>query len=617
MGSIVQTRAANINKAAKLQVNFDALSIPSGSTATRYKLETSNQTYSSQRLRNCYDNGDLSWFTWYQDFSLLLISGTPRVYIQNNSGAYVSQTVTLTVEYTDPNHSITVNTGTGGTATASTNSAAQGTTITITCSPSAGYSANTPTATGITFVSAGTNKWSFTMPSSNVTVSCTFSKISYTITKSASPSAGGTVTVAATAQVGDEVSISQTTNSGYYFNGWTTSPALTISGGKFTMPASNVTITANYLKYSTATVSSASMTCGSSVTLNIVSDRATYTHKYKLSFGTNMETSLTDVAAGVTNVTISIPDSWANQIPNATQKTGGTLIVETYNGSTKIGTYTISSLTFVVRNTAVPSIGTITTSIVRTVGGTTYANVGDYYVQNKSAVRTQASASGSLGSTIASIELTMTGYTANAYKTTVSAASIDFTSGLLTASGSCTITLKATDSRGRSVTKTATITVTAYNNPTGTLRVWRVDNNGDADPLGTYAKYELSKTYTQIGSNTFSWSITSQSTTSSSPADTGDLLPGSRQTFSATSEYTISLNLTDSFGTVQIQVTLPTAQFMIYLNDDGDRIGFMQATSSSRSKNGKNGTIEFSGNHQIYIGNTTLEQYILNVVNGN
>ena len=526
-----------------------------------------------------------------------------------------AQNVSIVANWTKISYNVTTSVSSGSGTLSSNKSTAQvGDTVTITANPSAGYSAGTPSATGITFTNAGTNKWTFTMPAAAVAVSISFSKITYTISKVVSPSGAGTVTVAATGQVGDQISVSQTPATGYYFNGWTFNPAgPSVSGGKFTMPANNVTVTANYLKRSTATLSVSSMTDGNVVTLTIVPDKTTYSHKYKLSFGTNMETALTNVEAGTTSVQITIPsganNSWARQIPNATQKTGGTLVVETYSGSTKIGEYTITGLTYNVPSTANPTIGTITTSIVRTVGGTTYANVGNVYVQSKCAVRTQASASGALGSTISKIELSMSGYTAAAYKSTVNSGSIDFTSGLLTVSGSCTITLKATDSRGRTVTSTTTITVSAYNRPSGTLTVRRVNNGGTVDPLGTYATYELTKSYTQVGNNSLAWSLTSQGSTANSPAASGNILPSSRQSFSQTQEYTIRLTLTDSFETVHIDVTLPTAQFMIYVNANGDRIAFMKATNESLDKNGKNGTIEFSANHQMYIGTEKAESY--------
>ena len=528
-----------------------------------------------------------------------------------------AQNVSITANWTKINYSITVNAGTGGTASSNKSTAQIGDTVTITCIPGTGYTANTPTASGISFSAAGANKWTFTMPSSNVTISCTFSNNGYTITKAANPSGGGTITTSkTTANYGDTITISQTPAAGYYFNGWTISPNITITNNSFTMPASNVTITANYLKRSTATLSSSNMTGGGTVTLNIVPEKASYSHKYKLSFGTNMETSLTTVAAGTTSVNISVPLNWSAQIPSATSKGSGALLLETYNGSTLIGEYTITGLTYNVPASVVPSIGTITTSIVRTIGQTTYANIGEIYTQGKCGVRIQASGSGNQGSTVSSMEVSISGYTDAAHRTTVSGSSVDFTSGLLTVSGTATITVKAIDSRGRVATKTANISVTAYNRPNGTLTVWRVDSAGDRDLFGDYGKYELSKAYTAIGTNTLSWSIKSQNVTYNSPDATGDLLPNSRQTFNQVTEYPIELTLVDAFETVSVIVMLQSAQFMIFLNADGDRMAFMKATNENLSKNGKDGTIEFSANHQIYIGTTTLEDYIRGVING-
>lgn len=604
-------------------IDIGAYAIPSGGTYSRHKI-TCDRSYTPDwpvSWGNEYNFNQYYWGNWYNDENKLKHGSYPGhavIWVRNNTGAFNNITITLTIEYTYvDSHSITVSAGTGGTATASKSSASPGETITITCSPSTGRSANTPTASGVTFTAAGTNKWTFTMPNSAVTVSCTFTKIGYSITKAANPAGGGTVTTSkTTANYGDTITISQTPAAGYYFSEWTISPNIQITNNSFTMPAGNVTITANYLKRSTATLNTNSVTGGETVILNIVPEKASYSHKYKLSFGTNMETSLTSVAAGTTSVNISVPLNWSAQIPNATSKGSGTLLLETYNGSTKIGEYTITGLTYNVPATVVPSVGTITTSIIRTIGGTTYANIGEIYTQGKCGVRIQASGSGNQGSTVASMEVSISGYTDAAYRKTVSGSSVDFTSGLLTVSGTATITVKATDSRGRVATRTASISVTAYNRPGGSLAVWRVDSAGDRDPLGTYGKYELTKTYTAIGSNTLSWSIKSQSTTENSPGNSGNLLPSSRQTFNQMNEYPIELTLVDAFETVTIIVMLPSAQFMIFLNADGDRMAFMKATNENLSKNGKNGTIEFSANHQIYIGTTTLEDYIRGVING-
>ena len=58
---------------------------------------------------------------------------------------------------------------------------------------------------------------------------------------------------------------------------------------------------------------------------------------------------------------------------------------------------------------------------------------------------------------------------------------------------------------------------------------------------------------------------------------------------------------------------MPSARFIIYASSDGNRLGFMKAASLA-IPSGKNRTVEFSDDTQIYIGNVTLEQYIQNVM---
>ena len=95
------------------------------------------------------------------------------------------------------------------------------------------------------------------MPSSNVTVSCTFSKINYTVTVNVSPANSGTLVASkSTANYGDTVGLTGTPASGYHFVSWTTSPSnLSInSSNQFTMPAQNVSVTANFARTMTAVV---------------------------------------------------------------------------------------------------------------------------------------------------------------------------------------------------------------------------------------------------------------------------------------------------------------------------------------------------------------------------
>lgn len=151
---------------------------------------------------------------------------------------------TISADYIEDTFTITCKAGTGGTLKASKSKASAGTQITLTPTPDAGYQFSSYTKSPSS-LSISNNK--FTMPSQNVTITANFTKINYTLTKAGNPAAGGIATTSkATAQVGDTITVGNTPNAGYSFKSYSSSPKVTISNNKFTMPASNVTITANF-----------------------------------------------------------------------------------------------------------------------------------------------------------------------------------------------------------------------------------------------------------------------------------------------------------------------------------------------------------------------------------
>ncbi len=168
--------------------------------------------------------------------------------------------------YSGPNplNSISVISNEGGTITPSHSSAKEGTEITLTATPNAGYKFNddwvVKDADGAS-IDVTDNK--FTMPASDVTVSGSFSKIDYSITKTASDRGSfvakkGDAEVE-TAQIGDEITLVATPKEGYELKSWTVvdseDNAITVTDNKFTMPASNVTVTATFNSTASYTVS--------------------------------------------------------------------------------------------------------------------------------------------------------------------------------------------------------------------------------------------------------------------------------------------------------------------------------------------------------------------------
>ena len=204
-----------------------------------------------------------SWY--YFDRSYDFPMGTTDILVEYFHGQVLDLEVTIT--RTDTELGITTSAGTGGTLSASKSKATPGTTITLTPTPNTGYrftgySDKTPASLNI----ASNN--TFTMPSQAVSVKANFEKITYNITAAGNPAAGGIATVSkATGQIGDEITVGHSDNTGYTFKDFSTSPAGLISNNKFTMPANHVTVTANYTHNEYTITKASSPTAGGSITL--------------------------------------------------------------------------------------------------------------------------------------------------------------------------------------------------------------------------------------------------------------------------------------------------------------------------------------------------------------
>lgn len=205
---------------------------------------------------------------------------------------------------------------------------------------------------------------------------------------------------------------------------------------------------------------------GSTITI-YMNKKANFKHTVRYVWGSASGTIKTNV---VDDCTWTIPLDLAKQIPNSTSGHGG-IYVDTYNGSTKIGTKscrfdatvpatikpTISSASITLDNSA--------NSVIREWG---------LYVAGYSKAKIAANASGSYGSTVSSFTI------GGGYSTTQSGSSLSYTGAKFTSSGSKTFNIVAKDSRGRSSdSKSAgTITVYAYSKPSiSALSVQRSSSN--------------------------------------------------------------------------------------------------------------------------------------------
>lgn len=316
----------------------------------------------------------------------------------------------------------------------------------------------------------------------------------------------------------------------------------------------------------TLSASSADMGASVTVTMNRASSSFTHDLSYRLGSG-----SWVSIATGRgASYSWTLPDV-ATQLPSATS---GQLTLRciTKNGSTTIGTK-YAYITAKVPASVVPTISSVTA----TEATSGLAAQFGAYIQNKSKVKVTTEASGAKGSTIAAYQATLLGktYTGKA-----------FTSGLLTSSGSVTLSVKVKDSRGRwSAAKNVTLSVQTYSAPkVQTLTARRVSASGSADEQGEYIAVTYKYSVTSLNSKNTASAVldfkkSSESTwtellTSTALSADTTAKPAS-PTFSFDYQYDVRLTVTDYFGAMATYTTtLPSGAVILDLLADGKGIAF-------------------------------------------
>lgn len=240
---------------------------------------------------------------------------------------------------------------------------------------------------------------------------------------------------------------------------------------------------------STATVSGD--TLGTAMTITIKRASSGFTHRLYYSCG---QLGKQTIATGVgTSYSWTPPVSLAQQAPNAAT-VAVALLVETYNGSTYVGASTLQ-LSLAVPTNVVPSL-TVALSDPTNVS-TTYGG----YVQLRSKVKVDITASGVQGSSIKSYSIKV----GSIYATTSASGTTDYLPG----SGELAVSCAVTDSRGRTTTKTQSITVLAYSKPAITaISAARCNADGTANRAGTYGKVTFSGAITSLtAKNTAAYAV--------------------------------------------------------------------------------------------------------------
>jgi hypothetical protein len=221
---------------------------------------------------------------------------------------------------------------------------------------------------------------------------------------------------------------------------------------------------------------SGAVDAGGVLTISLPRASSAFTHNLTFRFGDLFET----IAVGVgSSYAWTVPMSLLNEIPDATSGKG-TITCRTYNGSKSVGSETVS---FTVRagSAVVPTIDTLTV----TEANPAVASAVGAYVQGQSKLKcTVGGAAGVYGSTIKAYKVTVAGQTLTTANGT--------TPDPISRSGAVTVTATVTDSRGRTASKTSTVTVLPWAPPKiTTLKVQRCNADGSLNDDGRWFRYTI------------------------------------------------------------------------------------------------------------------------------
>lgn len=314
----------------------------------------------------------------------------------------------------------------------------------------------------------------------------------------------------------------------------------------------------------TPTLSASSVNMGSSITINMPRAADAFTHTLTYKFGNATGT----IGSGLgTSKAWTVPLTLASQIPSGTSGTC-TITCKTYNGSTLIGTKTVSFKANVPAS-VVPTISAV--SLTETVAGLA-AQFGAF-VQGKSKVKINIAAAGVYGSTIKTYKTTVDGKTLTGSAPTTGTMS----------SGTKTVTVTVTDSRGRTAKQTKTLTVIPYAAPAiRGMSATRSLADGTENYEGTNCKIGFAYAISTLGGKNTSkyvleYKAKAATTWTKLKEGTGHVLSDTVITgavMNIDSSYDVRLSITDYFGTVRKTVEVPTAFTLIDFNASGKAIAF-------------------------------------------
>ena len=313
---------------------------------------------------------------------------------------------------------------------------------------------------------------------------------------------------------------------------------------------------------------------GTTMIIYTVGASAAFKHDLAYSFAGG---PFVDIATGVVDLAYwAVPLDLANSIPNTTSGTV-TLRCITKNGTSTVGTRTVL-ITAKVPASVKPTVDSVTA----TEAAAGLAEVIGAFVQGKTKVAVSIEASGALGSTVKNCSSTFCG------KTYSGAA---WTSDPVLQSGTVAVVTTVTDSRGRTATKTTSLTVLAYEPPQiSAFSVGRCDDSGKADPDGEKVRVRLTYSVTPLNDRNTATAYVEYRRAESSTwyrAATytelsNDIDAVQSETFTTDYQYDFRVRLTDAFNSsspAMYTAVLPSGAVILDIRADGKGLAFFKTST--------------------------------------
>lgn len=312
---------------------------------------------------------------------------------------------------------------------------------------------------------------------------------------------------------------------------------------------------------------------GDEISIHMNRASSAFTHTVRYQFGSQSGTIATNVDTGTKWV---IPLSLMNLLPNHT-KGSGTIYVDTYNGSTKVGTK-YCGFTATVPASIKPSCALTITD--PTGNADTYGA----FVKGISKMQVKVTPTLAYTSPIKTYSTT-----ANGSKYT----SASFTTGVIKSSGTLTASTTITDGRGRTATASKSITVLDYSTPSiSKLVVGRCDADGTSNMQGEYVAVTFSASATALNNKnnvTCTIRYKKSSETSFTDADitvTNKYAVTNHQyIFEADTghSYDIELSVVDNHSTTTRSTSASTAFTLMHFGANGTSIGLLKVAEKDNA----------------------------------